>query len=1217
MIDAFAGRRPKERATVHFHLARLHLRIAERAQALAELEAATRIDPANPEILRMVAELARDDGQLDKAERSYRALLAVVRRADDDAPVLRSEVLVELSALASLQGEPERAAEIIESAFESAASSDAEAKRLEKALRNKGNDKGLLRALRARLARAEGATARADVLIELANVQAALGDSDAALTAQLEAIAEVPTSAAAHDAAMALATKIGNPAAYIDAIAELAHRATTRGDARAASTLMLRAADALGHVEGGHTRAAEMLERARETGALESEVLHALDRTYGALGDASKQEAVLGALAALDGSASGATTARDPRAAADILYRLAQLRVRRPDAVDDAARALSTALALSPDADRAAAIAESGLEHASAALLDVFVRAARLTGRVEVVHRAVLLSAKRDDATLATLREGATIALHVNDPSAESLLKRVTQAAETDGGDRDALRWALLELAALVSMRGDAAEGLRLELRAGALCEPGEARRVCEGVALRARQLGDVTLELRARREIALADPSDDKARAGLLELLRTTGDADALLEVVEVLLPSVTNEAERRELRRERARLLSAKPEHATEVITELRALLDEEPYDAHAVALLAELLEARGETGELTTLLERQLDAAKDRQDGSGVAVLSLRLGALVEPDDRVRARELYGAGLDWEPVNRPLLLAMKRLLSDGGDVADRADVMERLLETESGDGAETLALELAGIRAESWDDAGVERALERGLAAFPASAELRRRLVAMYEDRGDRRKLAALKETAARGMTGAAAKAELLAAAELHRDLADAEAAVRTLKAARAVDGSDDNVLALLVSALEHRGDEGAAADLADIAASSAGTERAWIIALAARARVLGLLGRHDEAIADADRVHAADGASGLDLVLTVLVHASEAAEGEKQKPLRRRAAELYASAGRIDEAHAQLEALLTLDEADKDTLSAMARLEEAAGRFDTASDTYVRLVDLESGERLVDVALRLADASARAQNPGYARDALEKARAASPTDDRVLEKLSAVYAAIGAHRELAELRLAEARAATDPARRFEMLAAAGAALLELDPDAAIAALEEARSIKPADMECAGLLADAQIAGRRFDEARTMLQAVIAAQKNRRSRDLAQVYLRLGRLESALENPKGALQMFTTALDMDGQNGVVASELAHVALAQGELELATRALRSITMLRTAAPISKGIAYERLGEIAMHQGDSKRAVMLLKRALDEDAELEHARELLAQLEG
>jgi len=1206
MIDAFAGRRPKERATVHFHLARLHLRIGERAQALAELEAATRIDPANPEILRMVAELARDDGQLDKAERSYRALLAVVRRADDDAPVLRTEVLVELSELAERQGESERAAEIIESAFETAATSDAEAKRLEKALRTKNNVKGLLRALRARLARADGAAARGDVLMELAHVQDTLGDSDAALQAHLDAIAETPTSAAAHDGAMGLASKTGKVAAYIDAIAALADKATAKDDARTACTLMLRAADALGHVDGGQARAAQMLERARETGALQSEVLRALDRAYAALGDTAKQEAVLGDLAALEVE----STSRDPRAAADILYRLAGLRAKRSDSVDDAARALSTALDLAADAERAAAIAESAIEHANVALLEVYVRAARLTGRAELVHRAVLLSAQREDAPLAMLREAATIALHLGDASAESLLRRVVANATPE---QEVLRWALLELAALVSKRGDATEGLTLELDAGALCEPGEARRVREGVALRARQLGDAALELRARREIALADPTDDKARAGLLELLRTTGDADALLEVVEVLLPAVTDEAERRSLRRERARLLSARPERATEVMAELRTLLDEEPYDAHAVALLAELLEARGETSELTQLLERQLDAAKDREDASGVAVLSLRLGSLVESEDSARARELYSAGLDWEAKNRPLLLAMKRLLSNGGDAADRADVMERLLETEEGEGAETLALELVALRGESWDDAGVERALERGLAANPASAELRRRLVSIYEDRGDRRKLAALKETAARAMTGAAAKAELLAAATIHRELGDADAAVRTLHAARAIDPADQNVLVALVSALEHRGDERAAEDLATIADASG----AWVGARAARACVLGALGRHDEAIADADRVYAADAALGLDLLLSVLVRAADSIAADEQKPLRRRAAELFASAGRMDEAHAQLEVLLSLDDADKDTLWAMAQLEETATRFDTASDTYVRLVDLESGDRLVEAALRLADTSARAENPGYARPGLEKARSIAPTDDRVLEKLAAVYVATGAHRELAELRLAEARKAADPTRKFEMLVSAGTALLEHDPEGAAAALEEARTIKPADMECAGLLADAHIAARRFDDARAMLQAVIAAQKNRRSRDLAQIYLRLGRLESALENPKGAMQMFATALDMDGQNGVVASELAHVALGQGELELATRALRAITMIRTAAPISKGIAYERLGEIAMHQGDNKRAVMLLKRALDEDSELEHARELLTQLGG
>ena len=452
----------------------------------------------------------------------------------------------------------------------------------------------------------------------------------------------------------------------------------------------------------------------------------------------------------------------------------------------------------------------------------------------------------------------------------------------------------------------------------------------------------------------------------------------------------------------------------------------------------------------------------------------------------------------------------------------------------------------------------------------------------------------------------MQGAAAKAELLAAAALHRDLGDAEAAVRALTAARAVDPSDADVLGALVVALEQRGDDRSVTELGALIDASPDPAL-----LAARARVLAALGRHDEAIADAERVNA------VDLLLYVLARAADAAEPTAQKPLRRRIAELYASAGRIDEAHAQLEVLLSLDNADRETLWSMARIEEAAGRFDTASDTYVRLVDLEAGDKLVEAVLHLADAAMHAQNPGYAREGLEKAHASAPSDDRVLEKLAAIYAAIGAHRELAELRLAEARATSDPARRFEMLTGAGATLLEHDPAAAATALEEARAIKPADMECAGLLGDAYITAQRFDEARDLLQAVVAAQKGRRSKDLAQIYLRLGRLETALSNSKGAMQMFTAALDMDGQNGIVASELAHVALTEGELDIATRALRAITMLRTAAPISKGVAYERLGEIAMHQGDNKRAVMLLKRAIDEDATLEHARDLLAQLGG
>jgi tetratricopeptide (TPR) repeat protein len=156
MIDAFGGRRPKERAPVHYQIARLELAMGNRARALVELDTATRVDPQNPEILRTLAELARDDGQLDRAEKSYRALLVVLRRreeAGESQSIARSEVLLELSAIATRQGEGDRAREVLESALEAAHKSEFEQERLEGALRARGDHETLVRVLEAKLGR--------------------------------------------------------------------------------------------------------------------------------------------------------------------------------------------------------------------------------------------------------------------------------------------------------------------------------------------------------------------------------------------------------------------------------------------------------------------------------------------------------------------------------------------------------------------------------------------------------------------------------------------------------------------------------------------------------------------------------------------------------------------------------------------------------------------------------------------------------------------------------------------------------------------------------------------------------------------------------------------------------------------------------------------------------------------------------------------------------
>ena len=65
-------------------------------------------------------------------------------------------------------------------------------------------------------------------------------------------------------------------------------------------------------------------------------------------------------------------------------------------------------------------------------------------------------------------------------------------------------------------------------------------------------------------------------------------------------------------------------------------------------------------------------------------------------------------------------------------------------------------------------------------------------------------------------------------------------------------------------------------------------------------------------------------------------------------------------------------------------------------------------------------------------------------------------------------------------------------------------------------------------------------------------------------------------------------------------------------GQLDVASKALRAITLLKQPAPLPKALAYQYLGEIAQQQGDAKRAVLMLRRAVDEDPTLQSARSLL-----
>jgi tetratricopeptide (TPR) repeat protein len=172
-LDRYGDRRPRERALVHQHLAKSLLQQGRPSEALAELNAAAEIHPEHPTILYELARLAVEQGDLDRAEQTYRTLLLVLHNPTETAVQApsRAEVYLDLSDIATKLGDDSRARDGIESAFEVALGSDDEARALERTLRSRRRSDLVVRALENRLAHAREPVLAARLVAELAGME--------------------------------------------------------------------------------------------------------------------------------------------------------------------------------------------------------------------------------------------------------------------------------------------------------------------------------------------------------------------------------------------------------------------------------------------------------------------------------------------------------------------------------------------------------------------------------------------------------------------------------------------------------------------------------------------------------------------------------------------------------------------------------------------------------------------------------------------------------------------------------------------------------------------------------------------------------------------------------------------------------------------------------------------------------------------------------------
>lgn len=1230
LVDVFGGRRPKERAPVHYHLARLDLAVGDRGRALVELDAATRIDPANPEILQALAELARDDGQLDRAERSYRALLTVLRRADGkDGPrelaISRAEVLVELSRIAERQGEPDRAKEILESAFELGAENENEARRLEATLRKGGDHATLARVLEARLARGK-ASDEAEIASDLGRLyEEHLGRLDDALTMRLRALALDPTSDATHDAAERVARAASRVEAYEEAVRSRADDAA-KDDPELAGGIYVRIGRIAETVRKDDAEAAALYEKALALRPRDRELLASLDRVYERVADDAGQARVLGALVALDAEEGGAP--------AEALYRLAQLRFRSGDP-EAACDAFDEAFAAQPDEARAETLlrAAADAHPTSPRIVLLLERLGRAEGRERSLVDALVRKGALPGATSEAMREAIEVSEKLEDRElVEQLLRKFL---ESPYDDRDGRVWALSKLAAISEAKGVVREAVLLKREAAELAEPDDARRLLFEVANLAKgPLEDLHLAASILEELHERDATDRDAWEPLLDVYRRMNDGEKLSALIEEVASYVDEPQERSRLRLERVRLGMDRLGLADdEAANQLREIVEEDATNHDAAIMLVSILERTGREEDLAALLARQLDGAKDRGDAEAVSSLSRRLGQLLEGRDQAQARDVYENALDWDPKAKDILLALERMHLGSGEVDARADAMEKRLALETGETAEKLAMELAELRTALADAEGTLRALEVGFEASPQSTQLRDRLEALYREQLEYDKLAHLYETDARGRTNPKAKAlRLRDAARIYKEeLSNPEEGARVLREARDADPFDNELLVELVEMLVAAGElRGAEVELTKAIDDTTDIDPDRIGLVGRRAVLRGKLGDADGALTDFDEA-VANGVTELRPQLAehlgkLAITAAGRGDTATWRAHRVRIARLRLEMGDIEEARNVLTELLKTDSKDRSTLRLIAELDELEEKWDQASATYRRLVGLEEGDDVVAAALKLAETCEKAGRLADARGGLERARMARPEHKELRARLALLYEQLGATKELAELVLEEARAAQDVAPRFDGLLRAGQLFLEAaqTPDAtqqagvhaAIPPLEEAHALRPADLDCAALLSDAYVGSGRLEEANELLGRTIATFKGRRARELAALYHRLARIAEIAGDKHQELAHLVTALDMDAQNGPVASELAFLAMELGSLDVAQRALRQITMLKTAAPLPKALAYQYLGEIARQQGDVKRAMMLLKRAIDDDPTLQSARALLDALQ-
>jgi tetratricopeptide (TPR) repeat protein len=1224
LIADFGRRRSPERAALHVELARVAQAEGKTDEAISEMEAASKMDASNTSIQRELAELSRASGQLDRAERTYRALLLVVRRTppgDDEAAVGASEVLYELHKLAASRGEDDQAKELLESAIESAVQSDAGVRRLRRSLLAHGEGDRLIEVLEKRLATNPEAQSQARLLGDMAEaLDSQLGKPAEALDALIKAFNAVPGRIDLHEKARELSKRIGQTKKYVEAVEAVVDRLRRKDDPPLIANLLMRAGEAMENEGGDLKGAANLYRRVEILGERLAEAFYAQARVAAALGDTAEQARTLDKMFELAGTDEEPTPQQ-----VDALYRLAEIFIgsdsRRKQGVEllerafaaeprwsQAGKLLKAAAAGSPDDDK---------------ILAMYERVARNGGDQELLLDFLERRAALAGATPEQIREAVDLAVDQGqDERAEALLVRAVAAARDTADGLGSAPWAVLALAERRLAANDLVQARDLAYEIAPIAEAEAVDGLIMRIATRALAHRKVELAAEVYEFLRERSPADRAVWQPLLTIYRELGDGDRLGSVVSSTLPNLVTPAERNALRIEHSKFLIENLKRHHDALDVLRDALSDDPDNLEAAELYESTLRELGDDDGIAEFLWSRFEDAQRRGHRDSTVDVALRLGELLEKTGSPDAVRVYRAALIVAPDDREILRRVVSQLGTHDNPREGALLMERLLAVETPERAPELAGKLATMWEAAGDLKGVQRTLELAHKSAPDDQDIHDRLEKWYRDNELWIELAELMTQDAEQLGDDAAVERLRGAAAVY-----ATSLGQPLKAAEVLRKARQRAPHVIELVTDHASALAAAGEL-DAAQRAIGEALATVEGggrmplLLLRAGFRQQLGDDSSAVSDLTEAYELDKEGVASLLVEGLERLRLRAERDGDLASERTAtlklAQLLTQHGELERGRGLLVAWIERDPRDAEPLYMLCDLDESIEHWDGVAAAATRLAYVTEAEAQVTAALRAADAATKAGRPAECVPVLELVHEHQPAVEIVRNKLREMYEAAGEYRQLAGILTADADHGEDPAMRYANYKRAAELLLYQLEDAVAAQVpaQRALELQPDDHASLMLNVDVLISSGQLEDAGRTLEAAIAAQK-KRTPELAVLQQRMGRVCATLGDREGQLGWLKKAFDVDRKNAEVAAELAQLATEMGDYELALKPLRAITLMDNPAPVTRPMALLWEAKIEHARGNRAKAELWAKKALREDPGFSDAQQFLDELGG